>query len=161
MPSRPGHQSRRYDKNYIKNITKQKRRQKISRHMVSISDIWTDGWRHQMETFSALLSRCAGNSPITGEFPRKGQRRGALTYSLICAWTKGSINNWDVGDLRCYRFHYDVTVMGCMTGVMFILWNPIGSNWSWTTCLSFIRGLSEVSVVCSVEYQDMRSKDVT
>ena len=26
-------------------------------------------WRHQMETFSALLSFCAGNSPVTGEFP--------------------------------------------------------------------------------------------
>ena len=25
--------------------------------------------RHQMETFSALLALCAGNSPITGEFP--------------------------------------------------------------------------------------------
>ena len=28
--------------------------------------IW---WRHQMETFSALLAICAGNSPATGEFP--------------------------------------------------------------------------------------------
>ena len=28
--------------------------------------IW---WRHQMETFSALLTFCAGNSPVTGEFP--------------------------------------------------------------------------------------------
>ena len=26
-------------------------------------------WRHQMETFSALLANCAGNSPVTGEFP--------------------------------------------------------------------------------------------
>ena len=26
-------------------------------------------WRHQMETFSALLAHCAGNSPVTGEFP--------------------------------------------------------------------------------------------
>ena len=26
-------------------------------------------WRHQMETLSALLAICAGNSPITGEFP--------------------------------------------------------------------------------------------
>ena len=26
-------------------------------------------WRHQMETFSALLSICAGNSPVPGEFP--------------------------------------------------------------------------------------------
>ena len=28
--------------------------------------IW---WRHQMETFSALLAICAGNSPVAGEFP--------------------------------------------------------------------------------------------
>ena len=26
-------------------------------------------WRHQIETFSALLALCAGNSPVTGEFP--------------------------------------------------------------------------------------------
>ena len=26
-------------------------------------------WCHQMETFSALLALCAGNSPVTGEFP--------------------------------------------------------------------------------------------
>ena len=26
-------------------------------------------WRHQMETFSALLALCAGNSLVTGEFP--------------------------------------------------------------------------------------------
>ena len=27
------------------------------------------GWRHQMETFSALLAICAGNSPVPVEFP--------------------------------------------------------------------------------------------
>ena len=26
-------------------------------------------WRHQMETFSAVLAICAGNSPVTGKFP--------------------------------------------------------------------------------------------
>ena len=26
-------------------------------------------WRHQVETFSALLALCARNSPVTGEFP--------------------------------------------------------------------------------------------
>ena len=26
-------------------------------------------WRHQMETFSALLAICAGNSPVPGEIP--------------------------------------------------------------------------------------------
>ena len=28
-------------------------------------------WRHQMKTFSALLTLCVGNSPVTGEFPSK------------------------------------------------------------------------------------------
>ena len=32
------------------------------------SETWT-WWRHQMETFSALLAVCAGNSLLTGEFP--------------------------------------------------------------------------------------------
>ena len=31
-----------------------------------ISNSW---WRHQMETFSALLGICAGNSPVPGELP--------------------------------------------------------------------------------------------
>ena len=26
-------------------------------------------WRHQIKTFSMLLAFCAGNSPVTGEFP--------------------------------------------------------------------------------------------
>ena len=29
---------------------------------------WYTWWPHQMETFSALLAICAGNSPVTGEF---------------------------------------------------------------------------------------------
>ena len=29
---------------------------------------FTAWWRHQMETFSALLAVCAGNSPVPGEF---------------------------------------------------------------------------------------------
>ena len=29
----------------------------------------TAWWRHQMEIFSALLAICAGNSPVSGEFP--------------------------------------------------------------------------------------------
>ena len=38
----------------------------------------TPWWRHQMETFSALLAICAGNSPVPGEFPHKDKWRGAL-----------------------------------------------------------------------------------
>ena len=39
--------------------------------MKSLQPIWKSGtwWRHQMESFSALLALCEGNSPVTGEFP--------------------------------------------------------------------------------------------
>ena len=65
-------------------------------------------WRHQMETFYALLALCVGNSPVN--CPHKGQWRGALMFSLICAWSKGWVKNRDCGDLRRHRAHYDVTV---------------------------------------------------
>ena len=45
-----------------------------------LSEEW---WRHQMETFSALLAICAGNS----------------------------VNNRDPGNLRRHRADYDVTLM--------------------------------------------------
>ena len=35
-------------------------------------------WRHQMETFSALLAICAGNSPLTGEFPTQRPVTGSF-----------------------------------------------------------------------------------
>ena len=37
--------------------------------------------RHQMETFSALLALCAGNSPVTGEFP--SQRPLARSFDVF------------------------------------------------------------------------------
>ena len=68
-------------------------------------------WRHQMETFSALLALCAGNSPVTGESPHKDQWRGAVMFSLICAWINDWVNNREAGDLRRHCAHYDVIVM--------------------------------------------------
>ena len=38
-------------------------------------------WRHQMETFSALLAICAGNSPATSEFP--AQRPGTRSFDVF------------------------------------------------------------------------------
>ena len=64
-------------------------------------------WRHQMETFSALLALCAGNSRPPVNSPHKGQWRGVLVFSLICVW----INNREADDLKRHRGHYDVTVM--------------------------------------------------
>ena len=70
-------------------------------------------WRHQMNTFSALLALCVGNSPVPVNSPHKGQWRGALMFSLICVWINGWVNNREAGDLRRYRAQYDVTVMAC------------------------------------------------
>ena len=68
-------------------------------------------WRHQMETFSALLALCAGNSPVPVNSPQKGQCRGALMFSLIYAWINDWVNSREAGDLRRHRGHYDVIVM--------------------------------------------------
>ena len=46
-----------------------------------------------------------------GEFPHKGQWRGALKFSLICARINGWVNNREVGDLRRHKAHCDVIVM--------------------------------------------------
>ena len=43
--------------------------------------------------------------------PHKGQWRGALLFSFICAWMKCWVNNREAGDLRRHRAHYDVTIM--------------------------------------------------
>ena len=68
-------------------------------------------WRHQMETFSALLTICAGNSPVSGEFPtqRPVTRNFDVFFDLcpINDW----VNNREAGDLRRSRAHYDVIVM--------------------------------------------------
>ena len=44
----------------------------------------------------------------------KGQWRGTLLFSLICAWINGWVNNRETCGLRRHRAHYDVTVMICV-----------------------------------------------
>ena len=64
-------------------------------------------WKHfpRYWSFGRGIFRSSGNSP------HKGQWRGTLMFSLICAWTNGhSLNNRDTGDWRRHRAHYDVTV---------------------------------------------------
>ena len=55
----------------------------------------------------------------------KGQRRGALMFSLICAWINAWVNNSKAGDLRRDIAHYDVTIMMVKDGSM----NNIDSRW--------------------------------
>ena len=80
-----------------------------------IFKVWWEGgaeWlRHQMDTFSALLVICAGNSAVTGEFSAQRPVTRSFDVILICACINGWVNNRKAGDLRCYRAHYDVIVM--------------------------------------------------
>ena len=64
-----------------------------------------------METFPALLALCAGNSPVTGEFPtqRPVTRSFGVFYDLgLNKWL--SKQSW-AGDLRRHRAHHGVIVM--------------------------------------------------
>ena len=55
--------------------------------------------------------------PLCGEFtdhrwiPSQSQWRGALMFSLICAWINGWVTNREACDLSRHRAHYDITVM--------------------------------------------------
>ena len=87
--------------------------------MANFEDEDNPCWRHQMETFSALLAICVGTSPVTDEFSaQKKQWRGALMFSLMCAWINGWVNDGEVGDLRRQR----VTVMHILKQNLSSLW---------------------------------------
>ena len=71
--------------------------------------------QYMMTSSNGNIFRVTG--PLCGEFtgpvnsPHKGQWRGALMFSLICARINDWVNNREAGDLRHYRGHYDVIVM--------------------------------------------------
>ena len=115
-------------------------------------------WRHQMETCSASLAFFRGihrwlrgihRSPLNS--PHTDQWRGALMFSLICAWTNGWINNQDAGDLKRHRAHYDVTVMWCR---IVIQWS--GQPWDLSafnaSLLPNFELVKRVKLGCSVHY---------
>ena len=75
----------------------------------SVENPW---WRHQMKTSSALLALCAGNSPVTGEFP--SQRPGKQGFNIffdLCrnkAFSKQSKRRWFETPSRSLWRHCDV-----------------------------------------------------
>ena len=78
-------------------------------------------WRHQMETFSALL--------VTGEFPTQRPVTWSFDVFLICSWINGWVNTRGVGDLRHQSAHYDVTAMMAQI-IMVINLHGTSSWWS-------------------------------
>ena len=52
----------------------------ICPRVFSLTKYFLSWWRHPMETFSALLALCVGNSPVIGEFPL--QRPMTLSFGV-------------------------------------------------------------------------------
>ena len=64
-------------------------------------------WKHfpRYWPFVRGIHRSLVNSPYNDQW------RGALIFSLICAWTYGWVNNRDAGDLRRHRAYNNDIVM--------------------------------------------------
>ena len=60
---------------------------------------------------TALGDSTLCRSPMTSPHKHKGQWRGALMFSFICAWINDWVNNRKADDLSRYRAHYYVIVM--------------------------------------------------
>ena len=83
------------------------------RNMGCTPNTW---WRHQMKTLSALLAICAGNSPVTGEFP--AQR--PVTRSFIC-FDLG-LNNWLSKQLWGSWFETPLSPLWCHCNTKNLQW---------------------------------------
>ena len=64
-----------------------------------------------METFSALLAICAGNSPVPVEFPTQRPVTRSFGVFFDLRPNKRLNNNREDGDLRRHSAHYDVIAM--------------------------------------------------
>ena len=100
-------------------------------------------WKH----FSRYWPFVRGilQSPVNSA--HKGQWRGALMFSLICAWITGWGNNREAGDLRRHCPQYDVSVMDVLIGTVIYAITGL------VNCLSHIRYLAicDVSLIATLE----------
>ena len=101
-----------------------------------------------METFSALLALCAGNSSVTGEFP--SQRPVARSFYVpfdLCV-NKRLGKHRDAGD-----YHYDVTVMkeptAHINGCMYVIFAPTSICPQRTLCIFQVKHMLVSSIPCA------------
>ena len=86
-----------------------------------------------METFSALLAICAGNSPVPGDFPRTQASDAEPPFSLIYARINGWVNTGEAGDLIRHHAHYDVIVMTISNVYVFVNYVPFSVYFNFET----------------------------
>ena len=76
-------------------------------------------WRHQMETFSALLAICAGNTPVPGEFPtqRLVTRSFDVFFDLrLNKWLNKQSWGWWFETLPCPLWRHGNEIIQCTGG---------------------------------------------
>ena len=110
-------------------------------------------WRHQMEIFSTSLALCAGNSPVTGEFP--AQRPEMWSFDVffdLCLNKRLSKQSWGwwfemplhslwrhcygqfLACLLCVYWKHDPRIFECsLTLFFFSFW--LKSYVSWNICI--------------------------
>ena len=142
-------------------------------HIISLhrmNTIFFDSWwRHQMETFSAVLAICVGNSPVTGEFPiqRPVTRSFHVSFDLRLnkRLSKQSWGWWFETPSRSLWRHRNV--MGMMRHVMGLIRHPSNQphtfNWRiiphplfallWPTLFFFNRKLQKRHVIYTITTQ--------
>ena len=84
-----------------------------------------------METFSALLALCAGNSPVTGEFPT--QRPVMQSFDVSFDLHLNKQFSCESGDLRRHRAHYDVIVISRIQ-TAFSIYHLYFNPYDWLLC---------------------------
>ena len=86
-------------------------------HMIYLSICFQVVWLSQCQWHDDVIKRThfprhrpfvRGNPRYPVDFPHKGEWRGALMFSVICAWTNGWADNRNPGDLTRLCSHYNV-----------------------------------------------------
>ena len=99
-------------------------------HQLMINKIsW---WRHQMENFSALLTICAGNSPVPGEFPAKRPvTRSFDVFFGLRLNTRLSTQSWGwwFETLPCPLWRYRNASVSIQSHRFVMVWYR--SRWGW------------------------------
>ena len=91
-----------------------------TRDIFTLSELYS-WWRYHVETFSALLAICAGNSLVPGEIPTQRPVTRSFDVFFIYARINGWVNTGEAGDLRRHHAHYDVIVMSYTC--MYLIWH--------------------------------------
>ena len=88
-------------------------------------------WRHQMETFSALLAICARNSPVPGEFPtQRPVTRSFDVYFDLRPNKRLSKQSWGWW-FETLSPHFDVIVMTRHRDCRRTDYPPKTATWTW------------------------------